>query len=400
MYPPITVSKTNNFFIALCKESNSPHSFFTLGVEIGDEKVLLGSFGKISAENSSFCGLLFWDTNAKIKNERIFIKPPALTAYNFIKINSEDDIDSVQKNTIYWGFIDNLIKYTLINPSGKKVSDTIRLGEVPNIEDIILRIAFRRGHVEKRDVQAEMTYKAYTITYAQYLKFMDYLRNISKNQDSKTYPRLEAYYPSIYRGNQVTLEWMLLSAQGEIPDKNSIDHEHERISKSNNCRHSAIKMTKRATGLNDLGRGISSLFTRDAPLKAKSVGGKMGAGDSYIYILPLPPNCYQHISQKKRDIITKLYNRLDGLIVKKQESKVTIAKFKEIKNLYNSITANEEASLEDIFAEINEWVTNNKELIRTHRESHWISFQTATEKMFNQLLKSQPKEISISLSGS
>jgi hypothetical protein len=397
MYPTLTVNKNSHFFVTLCKDNNSFHSFFTLGVESGNEKILLGSFGKIGAEDGSCCGLLFWDTKARIKNERMFVKPSHAKAYNFVRM--EPGIQ-IQPNTVYWKTLnEQTLQYTVISPSGETITDTINPYEPKDYtKKFILKTTSQRGHTKIRNVLAEMSYKAYSISYDQYLEFLDYLKNISRAQSKKSYSRLEAYCPTNETESEITLKWMFLENHSDRVDEKNIDHNHERIGKSNNCRHSAIGMVKRATGLKDLGKGISSLFCWGAPLNTKSLSGKLGADGSYIYILPLPPTSFTGISKQKLDIITKLYNRLDELILCKQDNKLTIEKFEKIKSLYESITANEESILSEIFAEINSWVTDNKALISTHRRQHWISFQTATEKMFNKLLASMPAESEASYS--
>lgn len=316
MYPTITINKNSKFFIAMCKDVNTPHSFISLGVEIDNKQVLLGSFGKVKTRDASNCCFIFGETAGRIMNERIF----------FTKKNKK--------------------------------------------------------------IYSEMTYKAWSLSLQQYMEFLAYMRNISMSQ--KTLSALEAYCPISETGTEITLKWqsveekMLIDYAAEEPD--NFD-DYQRIGIINTCRHAAIKLTKQASHLTDLGQGISSIFTVNPPLTTRVVAGLMGARGEHIYILPLPPRSFPGLCEKKLAIISKLYERLDTILLAEQNKKATVDKFEKIKALYESITSQEKASMSEIFNEINCWVDSNQQLISTHRQSHWISFPTATEKMFKKMLE-------------
>lgn len=316
MYPPITLNKNSKFFVAMCKDVDSVHSFISLGVEIDNKQVLLGSFGKVIARNHSTCCFLFGETSGKIINERIF----------FTKKNEK--------------------------------------------------------------IRSNMTYKAYSLSLQQYMEFLAYMREISMSQ--KTLSSLDAYCPVSETDSEITLKWQSVEADNLITYSSDNPEDldgYKHIGLINTCRHSAIKLTQKASQLSDLGRGVSSLFTISAPLTTQVTGGVMGTKGEHIYILPLPPRSFPELSDKKMAIIKKLYERLDTILLLEQNKESTIEKFEKIKSLYESITSNEAASMSEVFNEISGWVDANKQLISTHRKSHWISFPTATEKMFEKLLE-------------
>ena len=316
MYPPITLNKNSQFFVAMCKDANSVHSFISLGVEINNKQVLLGSFGKVISRDSSTCCFLFGETSGRIINERIFF---------------------TQKN-------------------------------------------------EK--IRSNMTYKAWSLSLQQYMEFLAYMREISMSQKSRS--PLDAYCPVSETDTEVTLEWQSVENKNliePVSDEPEDLDEYKHIGLINTCRHSAIKLTQKASQLTDLGQGISSIFTLSAPLTTQVTGGIMGTRGEHIYILPLPPRSFPGLCEKKMAIIKKLYERLDTILLVEQNKKSTINKFEKIKSLYDSITSKEQASMSEVFNEISCWVDSNKQLISTHRKSHWISFPTATEKMFKQLLE-------------
>lgn len=317
MYPPITINKNSKFFVAMCKDTDTVHSYICLGVEIDNKQILLGSFGKVLTIDSSFFSFLFTETHGRIKNERVF----------FSKENNQP-------------------------------------------------------------ISSKLTYKAYSLNYQYYLEFLHYMRKISCDQTK--FSKLMAYCPVDETENEVTMKWQpvnTLNANNNLKGLSVSLDEHKQISILNTCRHSAISLTKRASHLSDLGQGISSFFMMRAPLETKIKGGILGAKSEYIYILPMPPKSFSGLSEKKYAIITKLYNRLDEIILNEQDNIFTIKKFKKIKLLYESITSNEKSSLPEVLNEISDWVDDNKKLISTHRKYHWISFPTATEKLFKKILE-------------
>ena len=107
----------------------------------------------------------------------------------------------------------------------------------------------------------------------------------------------------------------------------------------------------------------------------------------YFYILPLPPTAFVDMLPAQLRIISQLYRRLDKIVLSAQDNPDTIEKFSKLKNLYNDLTRDNHVSLDELMNGIEQWEVANKKLISTHRESHWISFQTATEKMFSNLHK-------------
>lgn len=324
MYPDITINKDSKFFVAMCKDNDTVHSFISLGVEIDNKQILLGSFGKVVSRKASKCCFIFGETDGRINNERLF----------FTKKDER--------------------------------------------------------------IYSKMTYKAYSLTWQNYLEFLHYMRLISLSQ--KTSP-LTAYCPINTTDNEMTLGWQSvekLPVDNNPPVSPENINEYQRIGLSNTCRHSAISLTKRAGRLEELGQGIFSSFAMSPPLKTTVLGGVLGVKGEHIYILPLPPASFSKISDKKAGILKKLYQRLDEILLNEQENQCTIDKFEKIKSLYESITAKEMSSLSEVMNEITSWVDVNKKLISTHRKPHWISFSTATEKMFEKILKENPIQDSTS----
>ena len=227
-------------------------------------------------------------------------------------------------------------------------------------------------------------YKAYAINYQHYLEFLRYLQQLSLAQlrTKKVSFSLMAYCPSPER--PTWLEWKAVDhfeKQEQIVCPPNMDR-HGRIGfLANNCRHSAIRLTQQASERIDLGRGVSSFFFNKPPLQAVFSDGKVKSATPF-YILPLPPNAFGQMSPQILRVITQLYQRLDELVLIEQNNLLTIQKFQQLKSLYTDLTRDCKTSIMDMMRGIEAWEKANDSLISAHRKPHWISFQTATQKMF------------------
>ena len=225
-----------------------------------------------------------------------------------------------------------------------------------------------------------LDYKAYAITLQNYFEFLDYLKSIVLNQGAN----MQAYFPE--PDNPFIFKYQYVT-KFALPDPSifvtNID-QHTRISLNNTCRHSAINLTHEASKLTNLGNGVSSLFFKDLPLKAVFARGVFRDATPYFYILPIPPTALGIMPAAKLKIVTKLYQRLDEIALIEQKNPITILKFHRLKELYNNLTINQQNSMLMIMQKIDDWTKINQQLIETHRQSHWFTFQTATAKMFAQ----------------
>jgi hypothetical protein len=232
-----------------------------------------------------------------------------------------------------------------------------------------------------------ISYKAYSISYENYVQFLCYLKMLSLKQtkDQKE-PPIRAYCPDLTNPAICDLKYQSvenISSTSTLEDEAVVKLYQKIGGRSNNCRHAAIQLTQKATHLHDLGRGISSYFFLNPPLKAVFSSAKIDEETTpYFYILPPPPNSFASMSADQLKIVNELYKRLDKLILNQQDNPVTFNKFSKLKALYNNITSNYSASILDILRVIVAFELENKPLIATHRCYHWFSFQTATEKMF------------------
>jgi hypothetical protein len=328
----LDITKNSEFFIALCQYG--PHSYVALGAKTKDKTQLLASFGKIASERTSnLCTSLC---------TAVFNKVPA-TILN----------EPVTKHLKPNGFISN--------PS-----------------------------------ESNVTYKAYDISYQNYIEFLLYMKQLSVAQRAQNQYAdiLEAYIPITKTDKKVTFEWRSvesLNVENQIKkphDKDTII-EPTRNSKalnlslvSNTCRHSAIHFTQQARNNKHMGQGVSSAFFKKLPLKATFTNGEVSK-QHYFYILPLPPSSYSDLSKEQEHILKKLYKRLDRLLQKHQNNPLTAEKFEQLKTLYNSITPKQTTAIWQVIDAVETWEKDNKTLISSHRSSFCFHFgKTATESMF------------------
>lgn len=251
----------------------------------------------------------------------------------------------------------------------------------------VMHEVFMFNHWEK-----VVLYKAYTITYQHYLEFLHYLKLLSLSQKEKwsDHPDtlLKGYFPN--PNNQSLLEWGSIVDIPTSPEATSTPDfdTYKRLGLFNTCRHSAIRLTKNASHRSELGRGVSSLFFKALPLLAVFAKGQLKQEScSSFYILPLPPTAFKNLSAEQLKIISQLYKRLDTIILSAQNNPVTMEKFNKIKGLYCVLAKNSTLKLFDVLNVIEIWGKENHALIVKHRESHWISFHTATQTMFSNFHK-------------
>jgi hypothetical protein len=161
---------------------------------------------------------------------------------------------------------------------------------------------------EAASLSTPVRYKAFALSYKQYLHFLQQLGKLKKG--------LQAYYPTHETNEDVTLTHMDIPCLDYISSRSQASNHLSRISLFNNCRHTAITLTKDATQANELGNGVSSLWFRHLPYKTE-------AG---FYVLPTPPS--QHFPHNK-----PIFQRLEAMIANVQATKEWHSEFEYLKSL-------------------------------------------------------------------
>gem|GEM_PF-4880684 len=344
---PITVDKNSRFFIALCKDENSSHSFICLGVELSNEqgrfsnKILCG-FGKVIKMNKpteSFIG--------KLQNIIFYL-------YSLF--------------TTFPGYLHNEQIFTFDeNWQQRKIND-----EIP---------------ASWKAVHMDLSYQAYSLSYQNYLQFLAYLQ--------QKQPGLRAYIPDFNseNDNKITLKWNAISAfdtESKDINYNSIGkaEDYNKISINDSCRQSAIHLTRQACQSERVARKVSSFYWNNLSLKTWLFEGHLGDIYNKLLILPPRPEMYTCMTAKKLAVITKIYNRLEDMILIKENNEkeqATLKKFEVIRALYEKITKDEKQDLSSFFQEISACFNDHKEIIKKHRRYDFFGTETSTEKMFNEL---------------
>lgn len=156
------------------------------------------------------------------------------------------------------------------------------------------------------------------------------------------------------------------------------------LSQRDTCRTTAIDMAQDVAMLDNLGKGVSGLFFRRLPLSMTIVNGIIQP--EHLFVLPPPPNAFKDMEPKNLLIAKRLYRRLDEIIQIQKKNPLTQQKFEAIKKLYKETTENYACDHSQLMKHIEKWHSDNQELLGSHRKAHWFRFQTASTKMFNEIL--------------
>lgn len=239
------------------------------------------------------------------------------------------------------------------------------------------------GTSRKKKGEDPISYQAYDINYRQYLEFIQLLEGLQTKKN-----QFKCYKPVEEDGNQVFLELtsdLIFNPRENMGDFKS-DTSELRI--RNTCRHTAIKLIEEVLHAS-ISPLISSVFFRDLPYKTKLDYGKPSS-DIPFYVLPVAPTAYQQLSEEKRKVLTKLYSRMEHLLLIKTHTKETEKKFNSLKDLYMNITGpQEELTLGELLISIQTWKEENKLNLNVLRVTYfWDSFfvrESATTKLITEI---------------
>ncbi|MFC3907974.1 hypothetical protein ACFORL_02615 [Legionella dresdenensis] len=322
----ITIEKGSRFFIAACKKNNAPHSFICLGIENKGE--ILSSIGKYIDGDKLFSSCVSDDN------------PAGKTIKKFL--------------------------FSLFAPCVFMRTQPAHLSNEA--------IHFRYPH--DKDVIA-VSYKAFSLTYFQYVDFLYYLKALN--------PRLRAFIPVRERGNSVLASWRSLSVLPERRSNNQTEPADscKTLGLDNTCRHTSINLIQKARGTSNTGHGVSTSFLKSYTLQANIANGKFDR----LFILPLPPETFKSLSVPRLKVIEKLYNCMEAILANPYARTLSHKKLLMLRRLYENITSNEEQTLDEFFGRISASFNQNKKLIQAHRGFHFPGAATDTEKMFREIMR-------------
>ncbi|KTC83200.1 hypothetical protein [Legionella cincinnatiensis] len=215
-----------------------------------------------------------------------------------------------------------------------------------------------------------ITYQAYDITYAQYLEFIQILESLQTDEN-----KFLCYKPVATQNNEVTLELnndLIFAPQ----PKNKIKENVNELHVGNTCRHSAITLVE-ATQHAPVASLVSSSFFTSLPYKTVLDYGKPSE-EIPFYVLPAPPVAFSGLGQTKTKIITKLYQRMERMLLLETNSQSTQDKFLRLKELYlNIVGPQKKLSFSELLQSIQTWKKDNESILTALRKKYfWDSFFT------------------------
>ncbi|MFC3909072.1 hypothetical protein ACFORL_08295 [Legionella dresdenensis] len=254
--------------------------------------------------------------------------------------------------------------------------------------------------------EMDVEYISYGMTYEQLIGFYQYLKQLESSSSNpeltnskkeKVKIHYQAFIPNPITpqtGDTIEFVWdyTMRLKEGETAAISEEDAaSHFRVGRINTCRDEACVLAKQALQTDDLGVGVPKNFMKQLPLKAKISGGMILNNPHPFLALPLPPKSFPDMDKSSMKIVEQLYKRMNRMILIAQENPITYEKFNKYKELYNQITRDQKADLIVIKEIMSSFLSSNKALISTHRGFHFWGQKTASEKMFDNILKTDPK---------
>lgn len=247
------------------------------------------------------------------------------------------------------------------------------------------------GLSRKKRGRHPITYQAYDINYEQYLEFVSILESL-QSDDCK----FKCYKPDTTTGDEVTLkpsQERKLSPINVDKIKTSVNE----LNVGKTCRHSAIDLVE-ATQHAPVPSLVSSMFFMDLPYETVLEYGSPSK-DIPFYVLPPPPAAFHELDNAKEKVITKLYSRMENMLLLEPTSEHTQNKFLRLKELYLKIVGPEnELSLDELLKEIQVWKETNKATLDVLRKTYfWDSLpfvkrQSATMNLITEVEDEIKKE--------
>ncbi|MCL9682692.1 hypothetical protein [Legionella maioricensis] len=236
-----------------------------------------------------------------------------------------------------------------------------------------------------RETKGEIpiSYQAYDLSYQHYLEFIQHLESLQTDDN-----KYKCYKPIAEKQGKVHLKLtreLIFTPQtnsGDIADSAS------EVSINNTCRHTAIKLIEEVqhTPISSL---VSSSFLRDLPYQTRLDYGQPSA-ELPFYVLPPSPAAYPDLSEEKRSVMTKLYARMERVLLIDPHSVKTQNKFQCLKDLYTEITGpQKDLTLDELLFSIQSWKQANESILNGLREKYfWDYFftrQSATSRLITEI---------------
>ncbi|RUR11133.1 hypothetical protein [Legionella sp. km772] len=228
------------------------------------------------------------------------------------------------------------------------------------------------GITRKQRGHQAITYQAYDISFRQYVEFIQMLETLQEPKNS-----FHCYKPVSQRNNSILLESTKDKLFKTRPLSGPLFSAVNHLSINNNCRHGAIKLVEEVLH-HPISSMVSTHFFSNLPYKTFLDFG-VPSRDLPFYVLPPPPNTYTSVKKEKRQVLERLYERMEHMLLLEPSSDDTQKKFSCVKDFYNQQVAAEvqEPSIERLLVNIRIWKKEHYQVLNTLRKTYfWDEFIT------------------------
>ena len=241
---------------------------------------------------------------------------------------------------------------------------------------------------------AAISYQAYELSYRQYLEFIRLLESVQTRKNP-----FFCYKPKMQKDKLVELEFTSERHFKARPVAGTLFAALNTLSINNNCRHGAITLIEEALGY-PVSSQVSSNFFSNLPYNSYLDFG-VPSSNVPFYVLPPPPT--NIFNKEKKEVLEKLYQRMERMLIIEPDSKSTQKKFACLKDFYKQQIADEirEPSIERLLVDLNTWKKENYLLLNSLRKTYfWDDLYTrksATLTMVEDIEKDLGKSHPISM---
>lgn len=308
------------------------------------------------------------------------------------------------------GFTDNDGTHRLLARVGKThyidpdAESQIRL-TIKCIRSKALAHVADEGIKRSDDHLVSINYQAYSISFDQVEEFLHLIADIEQRQlanpdiNARTRERIDAYVPVSHLGSIVTFSYKPLS-KWHKPAHQQNDNQHlaeeaSAITLTNTCRTTALNMVEAILGF---ATHISKYFFI-APKYETTLEAGLPNKDSF-YVLPIPPNAYDNVSNSQKMVLESLYTRIEQIPASRSKScPQSRAKFNALKKLYNDLAGTNQCTANELLMRVVKYEEQHGAVLHRHREANFFqrlfSLASNTQKTFRtmkQELYNQPNE--------
>jgi hypothetical protein len=230
---------------------------------------------------------------------------------------------------------------------------------------------------EKREDQ--ISYQAYDISLKQYIAFIRLLEAMETEHN-----RYLCYKPVDEDETEITFistdEPVFVKASNISP----VMAAAHGLSVTNTCRHTAINVLEEVLKVPKPSL-VSTHFFNELPYQTKLDYCKP-SDEIPFYVLPISPVAFPNLPKEKHLVLTKLYQRMENMLLIEPNSIQTQAKFLALKSYYNETLGNQnELSIEELLNSIQSWKETNKSTLSVLRKTYFwdefVSRESETMKM-------------------